>query len=51
MPSSQNVSGMNAVKPEYLSSQPSPMAAKSEPNRNKNYDPKKPHITETPMTR
>lgn len=51
MPSSQPAAGMLAVKPEYLSSQPSPMAKKDEPNRNKSYDPKKPHITDTPITR
>ncbi|KAI9722492.1 MAG: stearoyl-CoA 9-desaturase [Chrysothrix sp. TS-e1954] len=51
MPSSQPAAGHLAVKPEYLSSQPSPMAKKSEPNRNKEYDPKKPHITEQPITR
>ncbi|KAI9671074.1 MAG: stearoyl-CoA 9-desaturase [Alyxoria varia] len=51
MPSHQPASGELAVKPEKLSHQPSPMARKSEPNRNKNYDPKKPHITDTPMTR
>ena len=51
MPSSQPVSGMLAVKPEYLNSQPSPMAKKSEPNRNKHYEPRKVHITETPLTR
>jgi stearoyl-CoA desaturase (delta-9 desaturase) len=32
-------------------SQPSPMAKPLEPNRNKKYDPKKPHITEEPITR
>ncbi|KAF2489278.1 delta-9 fatty acid desaturas-like protein [Lophium mytilinum] len=51
MPSHQPVAGMSAVDPEFLSSQPSSMASKSEPNRNPNYDPKKPHITDTPMTR
>lgn len=51
MPSHQPTAGYMAVKPEYLSSQPSPMASKSEPNRNKSYDPKKPHITDTPLTR
>ena len=51
MPSSQPSAGHLGVKPEYLSSQPSPMAKKSEPNRSKSYDPKKPHITETPITR
>ena len=51
MPSDQPAAGMLAVKPEYLSSQPSPMAKKSEPNRSKTYEPRKPHITETPLTR
>jgi len=51
MPSSQPAAGYLAVKPEYTSSQPSPMAKASEPNRNKSYDPKKPHISESPMTR
>ena len=51
MPSHQPTAGHEAIKPEYLSSQPSPMASKLEPNRNKNYDPKKPHITDTPLTR
>ncbi|KAL9058473.1 MAG: hypothetical protein Q9162_001769 [Coniocarpon cinnabarinum] len=51
MPSSQPAAGHLAVKPEYLSSQPSPMAKKSEPNRNPRYDPKKPHITEQPITK
>ena len=51
MPSSQPAAGYLAVKPEYLSSQPSPMAKPSEPNRNKSYDPKKPHISESPITR
>jgi hypothetical protein len=31
--------------------QPSSMAKASEPNRNKSYDPKKTHITDTPMTK
>ena len=51
MPSNQPAAGMLAVKPEYLSSQPSPMAKVSEPNRNKSYDPKKQHITDTPITK
>ncbi|KAI9691283.1 MAG: stearoyl-CoA 9-desaturase [Bogoriella megaspora] len=52
MPSSQPTAGHKAVDPSYLSSQPSPMAKTSEPNRKKSYDPKKPHITERePMTR
>jgi stearoyl-CoA desaturase (delta-9 desaturase) len=50
MPSSQPTAGDLAVKPEYMSSQPSSAAKPSEPNRNSKYDPKKPHITETPMT-
>jgi len=50
MPSHQAVAGESAVDPTYLSSQPSAMASKGEPNRNPKYDPKKPHITETPMT-
>lgn len=32
-------------------SPPSSMAKTSEPNRNKKYDPKKPHITEEPITK
>ena len=51
MPSYQPTAGMSAVKPEYLSSQPSPMAKTSEPNRSTRYDPKKPHITDTPITK
>jgi len=51
MPSNQPTAGHLAVKPEYLSSQPTPMAKVSEPNRNKSYDPKKQHITETPITK
>ena len=51
MPSSQPAAGHLAVKPEYLSSQPTPMAKTSEPNRNKSYDPKKQHITDSPMTK
>lgn len=51
MPSSQPTAGHLAVKPEYLSSQLSPMAKASEPNRSRSYDPKKTHITELPMTR
>jgi hypothetical protein len=33
--------------PQYGAS----MASKNEPNRNSKYDPKKPHITEFPITR
>ena len=51
MPSHQPTAGMQAVVPDYLSSQPSSLAKSSEPNRNRNYDPKKPHITETLLTR
>jgi len=51
MPSNQPTAGHLAVKPEYLSSQPSPMAKPSEPNRSKSYDPKKQHITETAITK
>lgn len=51
MPSHQPTAGMAAVDPEYLSSQPNPMAKTSEPNRNKNYNPNKKHITDEPMTR
>jgi stearoyl-CoA desaturase (delta-9 desaturase) len=50
MPSHQPTAGMAAVDPEYLDKQPSPMASKSEPNRSKGYDPRKPHITELPIT-
>jgi len=51
MPSHQPVAGMSAIDPEFLDSQPSPMASKNEPNRNPQYDPKKPHITDSPITR
>ncbi|KAI5202356.1 putative delta-9 desaturase [Aureobasidium subglaciale] len=50
MPSHQPAAGMMAVDPAYVS-QPSPMASKDEPNRSKSYDPKKPHITDTPLTK
>lgn len=50
MPSSQPAAGHLAVVPEYLSSQSSPAAKKSEPNRSRSYDPKKPHIADTKMT-
>lgn len=49
MPSHQPTAGHLAVKPEYLSSQPSAAAKKSEPNRNKAYDPRKPHIADTKL--
>jgi stearoyl-CoA desaturase (delta-9 desaturase) len=44
---------MSAVDPAYLSNQPSAASKPypQEPVRNKAYDPKKPHITETPMTK
>lgn len=51
MPSHQPTAGHMAVQPQFLSSQPSPMAKTSEPNRNKSYDPRKPHITDTPITK
>lgn len=50
MPSSQAVSGDLAIKPEFVDEK-SPMASTSEPNRNPKYDPKKPHITDTPITK
>lgn len=42
---------MSAIDPEFMDSQPSAMASTSEPNRNPKYDPKKPHITDQPITR
>lgn len=53
MPSSQRVVGHEAVKPEFLSEERTEgkMAKASEPNRNPKYDPKKPHITDQPITR
>lgn len=51
MPSSQPAAGYLAVQPQFLSSQPSPMAKVSEPNRSRSYDPKKPHITDSPITK
>merc|ERR1712014_73156 len=53
MPSHQPTSGMPAVDPAKLSHIPSAESkpAPQEPVRNKNYDPKKPHITETPLTK
>ena len=53
MPSSQPVGGHLAVKDEFISperKQPT-MAKPSEPNRNSSYNPKKPHITETAITK
>ena len=49
MVSSQPAAGHTAAKPDYLSSQPSTAAKKSESNRNKSYDPRKPHIADTRM--
>lgn len=53
MPSHQPVEAENAVKPEFMDKQApgAAMAKTSEPNRSRSYDPKKVHITETPMTR
>ena len=51
MPSNQPAAGHLAVQPQYLSSQSSPVAKTSEPNRSRNYDPRKIHITDQPMTK
>lgn len=53
MPSSQKVVGHEAIDPQYISEEKtqSKMASTSEPNRNPNYNPKKRHITEDPITR
>lgn len=51
MPSHQPVAGMSAVDPAFMDNKESPMASTNEPNRNPKYDPKKPHIADTPMTR
>lgn len=51
MPSHQPTAGHMAVQPQFLSSQPSPMAKTSEPNRNRSYDPRKAHITDSPITK
>jgi stearoyl-CoA desaturase (delta-9 desaturase) len=40
-----------ATPPQYASQAPSSLAKPSEPIRNKKYDPKKPHITEEPITK
>lgn len=40
-----------AALPQDGTQGPANMAKVSEPNRNKKYDPKKPHITELPITR
>ena len=40
-----------AVDPKFSSSQKPSMAKTSEPNRSKSYNPKKPHITESPITK
>jgi stearoyl-CoA desaturase (delta-9 desaturase) len=50
MPSHQPTAGMMAVDPQFIS-QPPATASTSEPNRNPKYDPKKPHITDFPITR
>ncbi|MCJ1225766.1 stearoyl-CoA 9-desaturase [Toensbergia leucococca] len=51
MPSSQPAAGFMAVDPKFSSSQKPSMAKTSEPNRSKSYNPKKPHITESPITK
>lgn len=51
MPSYQPTAGHMAVQSQFLSSQPSPMAKTSEPNRNRSYDPRKAHITDSPITK
>ena len=53
MPSSQPVAGEQATKDEYTSPEKkqSSMASTSEPNRSSSYSPKKPHITETAITK
>lgn len=51
MPSHQPTAGHMAVQPQFLSSQPSPMAKTSEPNRNRSYDQRKAHITDSPITK
>lgn len=51
MPLYQPTAGHMAVQPQFLSSQPSPMAKTSEPNRNRSYDPRKAHITDSPITK
>jgi stearoyl-CoA desaturase (Delta-9 desaturase) len=49
MPSHQPVAGMSAVDPQFIS-QPPPAASTAESDRNPKYHPKKPHITDTPIT-
>lgn len=53
MPSNQPVEGHLAVKDEFISPErkQSPMAKPSEPNRSSSYNPKKPHITESAITK
>jgi stearoyl-CoA desaturase (delta-9 desaturase) len=55
MPSHQAGEYNNAVKPDFETEHPKGAAmskpAPQEPVRNTKYDPKKPHITETPLTR
>lgn len=50
MPSHQPTAGEQAIDPDFVK-QPGSMASTKEPNRNPNYDPKKPHITDTPITK
>lgn len=50
MASHQPEASQSVTGPESLSSQPSAMASKSEPNRNSKYNPQKPHITDLPIT-
>ena len=53
MPSKQPGEPDHAVDPQFESSTPAPESKPypQEPVRNPRYDPKKPHITETPMTK
>ena len=53
MPSHQPVEADNAVDPKFMNPQPhgAAMASTVEPNRNPKYDPKKPHITDLPITK
>lgn len=53
MPSHQPAAGYLARDPQYLSPEKvtGSMAKSSEPNRSRTYDPKKPHITEQPITK
>ena len=53
MPSHQPVAGYSAKDPQYLSPEKTAgiPAKSSEPNRSRSYDPKKPHITDSPITK